>query len=52
VRYDESTAERLLKLCRKLGQEYGGKLRRLLEFEGIGLKTVQIFMREAVQVWS
>jgi endonuclease III len=66
VRYDESTADRLLKLCHKLDEEYGGKLsrlrelsadraeieRRLLEFEGIGPKTVQIFMREAAQVWS
>jgi endonuclease III len=65
VRYDESTANRLLKLCHKLDKEYGGKLsrlrelsadraeieRRLLEFDGIGPKTVQIFMREAAQVW-
>lgn len=65
VRYDESTAERLLKLCEKLNREYGGKLsnihaqskdrkeleRRLTEFEGIGPKTVEIFMREAERVW-
>lgn len=65
VRYDESTAERLLKLCEKLNHEYGGKLgrihelsenrkdleRRLAEFEGIGPKTVEIFMREAARVW-
>ncbi|MEK0361684.1 DNA methylase [Pseudomonas sp. CBC3] len=65
VRYDESTAERLLKLCEKLNSEYGGKLgnireqsesrtaleKRLAEFEGIGPKTVEIFMREAAKVW-
>ena len=66
VRYDESTAERLLKLSDKLNIEYGGKLgnireqskdrkeleKRLGEFEGIGPKTVEIFMREAQKVWS
>jgi endonuclease III len=65
VRYDESTAERLLKLCNKLNSEYGGKLgnihkqsesrraleKRLAEFEGVGPKTVEIFMREAAKVW-
>ncbi len=65
VRYDESTAERLLKLSDKLNNEYGGKLgnireqskdrkeleKRLGEFEGIGPKTVEIFMREAQKVW-
>lgn len=65
VRYDESTAERLLKLCNKLNTEYGGKLgnireqskdrkeleKRLGEFEGIGPKTIEIFMREAEKVW-
>lgn len=66
VRYDESTAERLLKLCEKLNSEYGGKLgnlheqsenrvdleKRLIEFEGVGPKTVEIFMREAQKVWN
>ncbi|ANF24941.1 hypothetical protein [Stutzerimonas stutzeri] len=66
VRYDESTAERLLKLSDKLNNEYSGKLgnireqskdrkeleKRLGEFEGIGPKTVEIFMREAQKVWS
>lgn len=61
VRYDNSTAERLLKLCAKLDKEYGGRVgvllersadqgefeKRLLAFEGIGPKTVEIFMREA-----
>ncbi|WP_181296019.1 DNA methylase [Pseudomonas sp. Q2-TVG4-2] len=65
VRYDESTAERLLKLCNKLSSEYDGKLgnihaqsesrreleKRLAEFEGVGPKTVEIFMREAAKVW-
>lgn len=61
VRYDLSTAERLQKLCAKLLKEYEGKVSgirersadqrefetRLLAFEGIGPKTVEIFMREA-----
>lgn len=65
VRYDESTAERLLKLCEKLNQDYGGKIsaiqhasanrkeleKRLQEFEGVGPKTVEIFLREAGPLW-
>lgn len=61
VRYDFSTAERLLKLCERLHREYDGKVRhiraqsanrsefeqRLEAFDGIGPKTVEIFMREA-----
>ncbi|MGH8419593.1 MAG: DNA methylase [Pseudomonas sp.] len=61
ARYDESTAERLLKLSKKLNEEYGGKIAnirkdsedradfeaRLGAFEGIGPKTVEIFMRDA-----
>lgn len=61
VRYDISTAARLHKLSRKLLAEYGGTVtairqqsptrddfaQRLLAFEGIGPKTVEIFMREA-----
>lgn len=64
VRYDETTAERLLKLAKKLTEEYGGKIgdirrssenrqvfeKRLSEFEGVGAKTVEIFMREAGEV--
>ncbi|GGJ91517.1 DNA methylase [Pseudomonas matsuisoli] len=64
VRYDESTADRLLKLCHKLIEEYGGKVSRIWEasedrrdfekrlaaFEGVGPKTVEIFMREASHV--
>ena len=65
-RYDESTAERLLELCHKLDDEYDGKLgrlhgmsenaadlkRRLREFNGVGPKTLEIFMREAKKVWK
>lgn len=61
VRYDLSTAERLVKLCHKLEADCAGSLgtlhrhsadrhdfeQRLLAFEGIGPKTVEIFMREA-----
>lgn len=65
TRYDESTAERLLKLGKKLTDEYHGRVsaihaasesrqeleKRLAEFDGIGPKTVEIFMREAAQFW-
>lgn len=65
TRYDESTADRLLELCRKLNEEYGGEVgqihqasenrqeleQRLREFKGIGPKTVEIFMREAAKRW-
>lgn len=61
ARYDESTARRLISLCRMLIDDYrGGVLglldasesqaafeRRLLEFKGVGPVTVRIFMREA-----
>jgi 3-methyladenine DNA glycosylase/8-oxoguanine DNA glycosylase len=61
VRYDETTASRLLELAGKLNNDYGGKVgniveassdrqafeKRLSEFEGIGPKTIEIFMREA-----
>jgi endonuclease III len=61
VRYDNSTAERLIKLGKQLIEDYGGKVRniheqsadradfeqRLQAFKGVGPKTVQIFMREA-----
>lgn len=64
VRYDESTATRLLALVHKLNNEYAGKVRnivevsadprefekRLLAFDGVGPKTVEIFMREAGEV--
>lgn len=65
VRYDESTAERLLALSNKLNADYGGKLgnvhqtsenrkdfeKRLQAFDGVGPKTVEIFMREAAGVF-
>ena len=64
VRYDESTATRLSALALKLVNEYGGSFssmyradndrhafeRRLLEFDGVGPKTVEIFMRDAAPV--
>ena len=64
VRYDETTAERLLALARRLNDEYAGKVsnmleastdrrafeKRLTEFDGIGPKTVEIFMRDASAV--
>lgn len=64
VRYDETTASRLLALAHKLNNEYAGKVgniveastdrqefeKRLFAFEGIGPKTVEIFMREVGQV--
>nr|WP_238344646.1 DNA methylase [Pseudomonas sp. SWRI81] len=64
VRYDESTASRLLALANKLNTEYAGKVsnivaasadrrtleKRLAEFEGVGPKTIEIFMREAASV--
>lgn len=60
VRYDESTATRLSALCRKLIEQYEGKVseiikrstdaqdlsKRLQEFDGIGPKTAEIFLRE------
>jgi endonuclease III len=64
VRYDETTAKRLLALARRLNAEYAGKVsnmlepstdrrafeKRLTEFDGIGPKTVEIFMRDASAV--
>ena len=61
VRYDETTAVRLHALARRLNDEYAGKVshmveasadrqafeKRLAEFDGIGPKTVEIFMRDA-----
>ncbi|MHA3735480.1 DNA methylase [Pseudomonas sp. Eth.TT006] len=64
VRYDETTAARLLALAARLNDEYAGKIgnmlkasadraefeKRLMAFDGIGPKTVEIFMREAARV--
>ena len=59
VRYDFSTATKLLEVCRMLKEKYGTLTalisqssnrkdleKRLLEFKGIGPKTVEIFMRD------
>lgn len=64
VRYDETTATRLTALSKKLLEEYAGKMgeihgrsdsragfeKCLGEFDGVGPKTVEIFMREAGEV--
>ncbi|KTC64148.1 DNA methylase [Pseudomonas fluorescens ABAC62] len=64
VRYDESTAQRLLDLSARLNAEYAGKIthirrasddrkafeKRLGEFDGVGPKTIEIFMRDAAKV--
>lgn len=64
VRYDETTATRLLSLAKKLTGEYAGKIghiqalsadrpafeKRLEAFDGVGPKTVEIFMRDAAAV--
>ena len=60
-RYDESTATRLLEVCRHLQKAYGGSFvrlrdasadradveRRLQMLRGVGPETCEIFMREA-----
>lgn len=60
VRYDESTATRLLEATKTLKERYGGSVRkvvrdasdqrqlshRLQEFKGIGPKTSHIFIRD------
>lgn len=64
VRYDETTAQRLLDLSAKLNAEYAGNItqmrdasvdrqafeKRLGEFDGVGPKTIEIFMRDAAAV--
>ncbi len=64
VRYDETTAQRLLDLSAKLNADYSGSITRMLEasddgqaferrlgeFEGVGPKTIEIFMRDAATV--
>lgn len=61
ARYDESTATRLVALCKGIEQDYGGQVselvrcsvdrpdcaKRLQVFDGIGPKTAEIFLREA-----
>ena len=64
VRYDETTASRLSALAKKIIEDYAGKIteirsrsasrvefeKRLGEFDGVGPKTIEIFMREAGEV--
>ncbi|AZE89766.1 hypothetical protein [Pseudomonas orientalis] len=64
VRYDETTAQRLLDLSAKLNADYSGRITRILqasddrqafekrlgEFDGVGPKTIEIFMRDAATV--
>ncbi len=63
VRYDFSTATKLLDVCRMLKEKYGtistlinqsGSRKelekRLLEFKGVGPKTAEIFMRDLKKV--
>lgn len=66
VRYDESTATRLLEIMKKLRLEYGSSLdmlhrkardsrdleRRLMDFKGIGPVTAGIFLRELRGIWQ
>jgi len=59
VRYDFSTATKLLDICQELKQKHGGLIalirksknkkdlkRHLLEFKGVGPVTVKIFLRD------
>jgi endonuclease III len=66
VRYDFSTASKLLEIMKGLIGKYNGSLirlyreskddkdleRRLLEFKGVGPVTVNIFLRELRHVWK
>lgn len=66
VRYDFSTADKLLDIAKTLKQKYDGDLnklhdaasgaedleKRLMEFNGVGEVTVQIFLRELRNIWS
>ena len=65
VRYDFSTATKLLELMKQLKEKYGGKItnvhkkakdakdleNKLQEFKGIGPITTNIFLRELRPVW-
>jgi len=64
VRYDFSTATKLLQVCQELQRRYGtltsllaqartasGLCRRLQEFKHIGPVTVRIFLREVRPIW-
>lgn len=66
ARYDGLTTTRLKRMCKKLKQEYKGKItyvhreakdaddleKRLQEFWRVGPVTVNIFLRELRQVWK
>ncbi len=66
VRYDYSTATRLLGICKNLLEWYGGSLlnlhnssknprdleKRLQMFKGIGPVTTNIFLREMRTIWK
>lgn len=65
VRYDFSTASKLLDLAKQLWQEYGSLAelhrqakdprdleRKLMQFKGIGPVTANIFLRELRTVWK
>jgi hypothetical protein len=65
VRYDFSTASKLLEIAANLRQKYGSLEalyaqaqdnkdleKRLLEFKGVGPTTVNIFLRELRPVWE
>jgi poly(A) polymerase len=64
VRYDFSTATKLLQIAREVKERYGsvvemvegadgpkGLENRLVDFKGIGPVTAAIFMRDAVPLW-
>jgi endonuclease III len=66
VRYDESTATRLIDMMKLLENRYGGKItnihaaakdrkdleERLQEFNGVGPTTVNIFLRDLRGIWK
>ena len=65
VRYDFSTASKLLEIAASLKQNYGSLEdlyarakdskdleRKLLEFKGVGPSTVNIFLRELKGIWG
>lgn len=66
VRYDEKTSREILDNCRMLLHDYGGSLRRLhheardsrdlearlMQFQGVGPVTANIFLRELRPYWK
>jgi endonuclease III len=64
VRFDFSTADKLLAVCKMLHENYGtleklykaaenkkDLIDRLEEFKGVGPKTVEIFLRDMHTIW-